>query len=171
MWSTIRKMAPGCHKIAGPSHWKSSHSIFKRRDTRDYITIWYFRTERKPVTRHFQQRQSDHESLPDASDIDTNTTISEILKEIAAESLVIKEMELRLIKANKECNFRSRQIDELRSLLKKPGTDSTTVLNRIDTLSVLLHESESDCNALIEQINELKSLLKESGRDSIAPLE
>jgi glycosyltransferase involved in cell wall biosynthesis len=117
----------------------------------------------------FSTSQSDNESLPDASDIDTYTTISEILKEIAAESLVIKEMELRLIKAKEECNFRSRQIDELRSLLKKPGTDSTTVLNRIDTLSVLLHESESDCNALIEQINELKSLLKESGTDSIAP--
>ena len=161
------RMSQNCRTIALE---KFSLDIQAKR----YLGLYYdliLQNGEKTSNPAFSTRQSDHESLPDASDIDTNTTISEILKEIAAESLVIKEMELRLIKANKECNFRIRQIDELRSLLKKPGTNSTTVLNRIDALSVLLHESESDCNALIEQMNELKSLLKESGGDSIAPLE
>jgi adenine-specific DNA methylase len=158
------RMSQNCRTIALE---KFSLDIQAKR----YLGLYYdlvLQNGEKTSNPAFSTSQSDRESLPDASDIDTNTTISEILKEIAAESLVIKEMELRLIKAREECNVRSRQINELRSLLKKPGTDSTAVLNRIDTLSLLLHESESDCNALIEQINELKSLLKESGTDSIA---
>jgi glycosyltransferase involved in cell wall biosynthesis len=106
--------------------------------------------------------QLDHEFLPDASDIERNTNILKIVKETAGEFLVIKEIELRLMKLKAKCNARNQQIDQLRSLLKKSETDFDAVLHQIDTLSLLTKESEADCDLLQVQIDELRSLLKKA---------
>lgn len=106
--------------------------------------------------------QLDHEFLPDASDIETNANILKIVKETAGEFLVIKEIELRLMRVKAKCNARNQQIDHLKSLLKKSETDFNAVLHQIDILSLLIKEYEADCNHLQVQIDELMSLLKEA---------
>jgi glycosyltransferase involved in cell wall biosynthesis/MoaA/NifB/PqqE/SkfB family radical SAM enzyme len=100
---------------------------------------------------------SEHEFLPDASDFDTDTEISEIIKEIALKNLIAKEIELRLIKD--ESNARYQQINILTKLLKESEADSNARMEQINELTKLLKESEADSNARMEQINELTKLL------------
>jgi hypothetical protein len=122
----------------------------------------------KTDTLTFSMSHFDREILPDASDIDTDTTISGILKETAGEVLVMREIEFQLIKTIEKRRSRDLQINELMSLLEKTGPECKAISIQIDKLSVLQKESESDFYALQEQIKDLRSMLKEGEPDSYA---
>jgi glycosyltransferase involved in cell wall biosynthesis len=84
--------------------------------------------------------QPDHEFLPDASDIDNDSDISEIVKETAGTLLVAKEIELRQVKA--ESDARYEQIESLTAMLKESEKRYLS-LGLIDRFRILLKNYEN----------------------------